>query len=60
MEKDKGNVRKQYLIEGQKTCNNEDLLTECINMCEKIRVKCISQGEQTVKKKQCGGKMTMT
>ena len=31
----KDNLCKQSLIQGQKTCNNEDLLTECMEMCKK-------------------------
>ena len=45
MGKDKDNLCKQSLIEGQQTCNNEDLLTECMDMCKKLGVKCFSQGE---------------
>ena len=40
------NLCKQALIEGQNTCNGEDLLTECINICKKLEILCVIEGEQ--------------
>ena len=51
MGKPDDNLCKQALLEGQKTCNNEDLLTECVNMCERLKVKCVSKGEPNAKEK---------
>ena len=35
MGKPENNLCKQALLEGQKTCNDDDLLTECVNMCRR-------------------------
>ena len=51
MGKPDNNLWKQALLEGQQTCNNEDLQTECINMCERLKVKCVSKGEPNAKEK---------
>ena len=40
------NLCKQALKEGQNTCNGEDLLTECINICKKLEIPCVTEGEQ--------------
>ena len=45
------NLCKQALLEGQKTCNNEDLLTECVNMCRRLKVKCVTKGEPNAMEK---------
>ena len=39
------NLCKQALIEGQNTYNGEDLLTECINICKKLNIPCVTKGE---------------
>ena len=44
MRKSKDNLCRQALIAGQETCNGEDLLTECMNICKNLNAKCISQG----------------
>ena len=45
MGKPDNNLCKQALLEGHETCNNEDLLSECVNMCERLKVKCVTKGE---------------
>ena len=44
MHKDYNNLGKQALIAGEKTCNGEDLLTDCINLCKELDEKCTSKG----------------
>ena len=51
MGKSKDNLCRQALIAGQNTCNGEDLLTECINLCKKLNVKCVSNGKPNLKEK---------
>ena len=57
------NVGKQALQEGKTTCQREDLLTECINICKKLEIPCVTEGERRepgVKlkiKRHYGGKM---
>ena len=48
--KNNGKIRRQHicnqaLIAGQNTCKGEDLLTECINICKELKIKCVTQGE---------------
>ena len=45
MGKSEDNLCKQALIAGQETCNGEDLLTECINICKDLKIQCITKGE---------------
>ena len=40
------NLCKQALKEGQTTCKGEDLLTELINICKKLEIPCVTEGEQ--------------
>ena len=51
MGKPEYNLCRQALLEGQKTCNKEDFLTQCINMCKHLNVKCVSYGEPKVEEK---------
>ena len=51
MGKPEDNLCRLALLEGQKKCNKEDLLTECINMCKNLQVKCVSHGDTTVEEK---------
>ena len=44
MGKSKDELCSQALIAKQETCNGEDLLTECMNICKNLNAKCISQG----------------
>ena len=39
------NLCKQALLEGQNTSNGEDLLSECINICKKLNIPCVTKGE---------------
>ena len=40
------NLCNQALQMGQTTCQREDLLTECINICKKLEKPCVAEGEQ--------------
>ena len=40
------NLCKQALQEGQTTCQGGDVLTECINICKKLEILCVTEGEQ--------------
>ena len=51
MGKPDNNLCKQALLEGQKTCNNEDLLTERVNMCRRLKVKFVTKGEPNAMEK---------
>ena len=46
MGKTESNLCKQALIAGQQTCNWEDLLTECINICKELNTLGVTKGKQ--------------
>ena len=48
MGKPDNNLCKQALLEGQNTCNNEDLLTKCVNMCRRLNVKCVTEIKKAI------------
>ena len=39
------NLCTQALIAGEETCNGEDLLTECINICKQLKIQYVTKGE---------------
>ena len=45
------NLCKQALIQGQSTCDGEDLLTECITWCKKFDIRCVTLGIEKDKEK---------
>ena len=44
MSKEDSNLAKLSLIEGQYTCAGGDLLTECIEWCKKLNIRCVTKG----------------
>ena len=42
--KEDDNLAKKALLEGQYTCAGEDLLTECIEWCKKLDIRCVTKG----------------
>ena len=44
MGKPEDNLCRKALLEGQKTCNGEDLLSECVQMCRRLNVRCVTEG----------------
>ena len=40
----RANTFKQALIEGQRTCKGEDLLTECKEWFKKLKITCLTEG----------------
>merc|ERR1712128_109211 len=51
MDADPSNYARKALIEGQKTCANGDLLTECIEWCKKFKIRCVTRGTNPIKDK---------
>ena len=49
MGKPKNTLCRKAVIAGEETCNSEDLLTECMAMCKKLDVKCVSHGVPNTK-----------
>ena len=52
MDKKSTNICKQALIQGQSTCDGEDLLTECITWCKKLGIRCVTKETDTDKEKE--------
>ena len=52
---DEENLCRQALIERRDTCNGEDLLTECIEMCKELRVSSASEGNPKIGKIRSAG-----
>ena len=51
MGKLKDNMCKQALIAEKETCNREDLLTQCMNICKKLNIQCVTEGEPNKEEK---------
>merc|ERR1712086_498832 len=44
-------LARKSLIEGQKTCAEGDLLTECIEWCKKFKIRCVTRGTNPIRDK---------
>ena len=51
MDKKITNLCRQELIQWQSTCGGEDLLTECIEWCKKLEIRCVTLGIEKDKEK---------
>ena len=51
MDKQSANICKQALIQGQSTCDREDLLCECKTWCKKLGIRCVT-GQTPNKEKE--------
>ena len=52
MDKQSTNIFKQALIQGQSTCDGEDLLTEYLTWCKKLGIRCVTKGTDPDKEKE--------
>ena len=48
MDKDKNNICKNALVQGQNTCAGGDLLNECKAWCKKLNIRCITRGTDPI------------
>ena len=48
MDKDKNNICKNALVEGQNTCAGGDLLNECKAWCKKLNIRCVTRGTDPI------------
>ena len=60
MGKPEDNLCRKALLEGQRTCNGEDLLSECVQLCRRLNLRCVTEGihnalEKCNLKKTIGG-----